>query len=91
MADKNDTTMMIPFCVSESIADRQNAIIKKLWIMCILLIALLVCSNGAWLWYESQFETVSTTQEVEQSIDGSGSEIRMIGIGDVNGESEADR
>lgn len=90
MADNNDMTM-IPFYVSESIVDRQCSTIKKLWIMCVLLIILLVGTNGAWLWYESQFETVSTTQEIEQSIDGADGNIRMIGIGDVYGESEANR
>lgn len=44
--------------------------IKRLWITIILLIVLLVASNGAWLWYESQFETITTTQEVEQTTEG---------------------
>lgn len=90
MADKNDM-MMIPFCVSESIADRQGVTIKRLWIMCILLIVLLVGTNGAWLLYESQFQTICTTQEVEQSIESSDGTIRMIGIGGAYGESETDR
>ena len=42
--------------------------IKRLWITIILLIVLLVGSNCAWIYYESQFETVTTTieQDVEQ-------------------------
>ena len=44
--------------------------IKRLWITIILLIVLFVGSNCAWLWYESQFETVTTTQEVEQTTEG---------------------
>ena len=62
-------------------------VIKRLWIVIILLIVLLVASNGAWLWYESQWETVeSTTQEVEQITDGGGSN-SFVG-GDVYGSSE---
>ena len=40
--------------------------IKRLWITTILLIVLLVGSNAAWIWYESQFEEVVWTQEVVQ-------------------------
>ena len=35
--------------------------IKRLWIMSLILIILLVGSNIAWLYYESQFEDVTTT------------------------------
>ena len=37
--------------------------IKRLWILIILLIALLFATNGAWLWYESQFTEESWTYE----------------------------
>lgn len=39
--------------------------IRRLWITTILLIVLLVATNGAWLWYESQFEYFTVTQESE--------------------------
>lgn len=65
MNDKEPTT--IPFCVFESMADRQSHTIKRLWIMCLLLIILLVGSNGLWLWYESQWSYYE--QEVEQEIE----------------------
>lgn len=39
---------------------------RRLWIVILLLIAALVASNVGWLWYESQFETVITTQTVMQ-------------------------
>lgn len=49
------------------IASMAERTIKRLWIVIILLVVLLVGSNVAWLWYESQFETVETqiTQENE--------------------------
>ena len=41
--------------------DRKN---KRLWILVIILLAMLFCSNAGWIWYESQFEDVMTvTQE----------------------------
>lgn len=54
--------------------------IRRLWITTILLIVLLVASNGAWLWYESSFEYFETSIEAEQDGDG----INIVGGGDVN-------
>ena len=55
----------IPYYVAEGMIDRQSMTIKRLWILCILLVVLLVGSNAMWLWYESQFDTVTVTQEGE--------------------------
>lgn len=43
--------------------------IKRLWIVILLLVVLLVGSNVAWLWYESQFEDEIITQDVTQEAD----------------------
>lgn len=48
---------------------RQERTIKRLWILLILVISLLVATNGAWLWYENQWEVVETT-EITQENDG---------------------
>lgn len=74
----------IPYYVAEGMLDRQSATIKRLWIMCILLIILLVATNGLWIWYESQF--MYYEQEVEQEIEAEG-DFTVIGIGDNYGES----
>ena len=63
MSDKETAT--IPYFVAEGMFDRQSLTIKRLWIMCILLIVLLVGSNIAWIYYESQFEDFVVTQENE--------------------------
>jgi hypothetical protein len=46
--------------------------IVRLWVVIIILIAFLVGTNIGWLVYESQFETVETTEEitVESGDDG---------------------
>lgn len=41
---------------------RMERIIRRLWILCIILIVLLVGTNGAWIWYNSQFEYFEITQ-----------------------------
>lgn len=43
--------------------------IKKLWVIIILLVVLLFGSNAAWVYYESQFETVQT-EITQDNLDG---------------------
>jgi len=63
----------------------QERTIRRLWILAILLIILLVGTNIGWIVYESQYQDVTVTQEVEQDADnGSNS---FVG-GDVYGEAE---
>ena len=57
----------VPYIVHESSMARMERQIKRLWIAVLLLIVLLVGTNGAWLWYNSQFETVETVMEEYQS------------------------
>lgn len=75
----------------DSIAARLERTIKRLWIMCLVLIILLVGSNIAWLIYESQWQYVSTDteiqQEVEQEIDGIGNNT-FVG-GDYGSETDS--
>lgn len=53
----------VPYIVHESAMARAERAAKRLWIVIILLIVLLVGSNCAWLWYESQFEEIIVTQK----------------------------
>lgn len=55
----------VPYIVHEAAMARQEWTIKRLWILALVALALLVGTNGAWLWYESQFEDISVTQENE--------------------------
>ena len=58
-----DDVVMIPYIVHEGDMARQERTIKRLWILCILLVVLLCGSNIAWFRYESQFEDVVTTTQ----------------------------
>lgn len=77
----------VPYIVHESAMARQERTIKRLWILLILVISLLVATNGAWLWWESQWEVYETYQEVTQEADGDGSN-RFVG-GDYYGWPES--
>ena len=56
--------------------------IKRLWICVLVLIIALIGTNGAWLYYQSQFEDVVWTQEVVQ--DAENGTNNFVG-GDDNG------
>lgn len=76
----------VPYIVHESSMARMERQIKRLWITILLLIAMLVATNGAWILYESQFSDIVTTIEAEQ--DGSGVNIVSGGDLDYGAESE---
>lgn len=60
----------VPYIVHESAMARAERSTKRLWAVIILLIVMLVASNGVWIWYESQFEVVEATKIVQENADG---------------------
>ena len=54
---------MMPISVHEYDMARMERIVKRLWIVILLLVVCLVGSNLAWTIYESQFKDVVITQE----------------------------
>ena len=77
--DKKD----VPYIAFESEVARFERIIKKLYILLIILIFSLFASNLAWLyvWNQYDYETVET-QEIQADQDGKG--INIVGGEDVN-------
>lgn len=63
MKETEKNTSTIQYYVHEAIMARMERTIKRLWILCIMLIILFVGTNGYWIWYESQFEDIVVTQE----------------------------
>ncbi len=55
----------VPYVVHESTVARMERIIKRQWIALIVAICLLFASFGLFVWYESQFETISYEQDGE--------------------------
>ena len=79
---------MIPYFSHEGDMARMERANKRLWIIILVLIVALVGSNGAWIYYESQFvDEVS----VKQDVDTGAGDAYVNGIGDFNyGTSETD-
>ena len=75
----------VPYIVHESSMARMERQIKRLWITVLVLIVMVVATNGAWIWYESQFSDIETTIEAEQ--DGSG--VNIVSGGDLDYGAES--
>ena len=65
---KTEDIKDVSYIVFESTLARLDRVIKRLWIVILILVFLLVGTNIGWLYYQSQFETVTetTTQDVKQ-------------------------
>ena len=66
---EHNASESVPYIVHEASMARMERQAKRLWITVLALIVILVATNGAWIWYESQFSDIVTTIEAEQ--DGS--------------------
>ena len=62
---KEQPSETVPYIVHEGMMARAERTAKRLWITILLLIVLLVGTNGAWIWYQSQFEDIAISQENE--------------------------
>lgn len=81
----SDNGITIPFATYELGMARYERENKRLWLAILVLIAALVVSNVLWLAFQSQYEQVDITQDVEQQADDGGSNV-FIG-GDSYGEA----
>lgn len=80
----------VPYIVHEGEMARAERHIKRLWILCIIIFLALIATNAGWIWYESQYEDLVLTQEVEQDAgEGGMNNFRgnVVG-GDYYGETE---
>lgn len=81
----------VPYIVHESAMARAERIIKRLWITIFVLLGIVVATNGAWLWYESQYVD-EVTETIETSAEGGGNAYGTIITGNDSevhyGESE---
>ena len=80
----------VSYFVHESIMVRQERTIRRLWILCLVLILCLVGTNLAWTVYENGFTDEITTTTIEAHSDGGSAianesgEITINGIGEDN-------
>ena len=61
----NNTPASVPYVVHESAMARAERVIKRQWIAIVLLVCMLFGAFGLFVWYESQFETISYEQDGE--------------------------
>lgn len=81
---------MVSRYAMEELAARQDIANRRSHIINIILVILLFASWIGFFVYESQFEEVTTTEEVQQEIDADGTAI-VAGIGDaIYGEGQTD-
>lgn len=85
----DNNTPMINYAAHEGMMARMERTIRRLWILCIILIVLLAGTNAAWIWYESQFmdESLTVTQDLDS---GNGGDAVINDGVHINGESETD-
>lgn len=55
----------VPYVVHEGEMTRMERTNHRLWILCIMLLVALLATNAGWIWYESQWEVVETTESYE--------------------------
>ena len=82
---KEQPSETVPYIVHEGMMARAERTAKRLWITILLLIVLLVGTNGMWIWYESQFEETTTTIEAEAD-DGGNAVANNNGMVNYNGK-----
>ena len=76
---------IISYAAHEGMMARMERTIRRLWVLCIILILLLAGTNAAWIYYENSFEDVVIT--AEQSAETGNN--YAVG-GDINGEAKSD-
>ena len=80
----------VPYVVFESELARLERIIHRQFVLIVIAVLLLVGTNAYWIYYESQFQEITTT-EVTQDVDSGDGGDAIINDGvRINGESETD-
>ena len=85
--DKKPST--VPYAVLEDFKETAKANNRKWFIICLIIFLVAAFSNGYWIWKDSQYEDVITTETYEVNQDAkSGNNSSIINGGEVvNGET----
>lgn len=80
----------VPYVVFESELARLERIIHRQFVLIVIAVLLLVGTNAYWIYYESKFQEITTT-EVTQDVDSGDGGDAIINDGvRLNGEGETD-
>ena len=90
MENKDVNLPDVPYLVHEESMVKMERIIKRLWILCIIVFAAFVISNTVWIVYENQWQYVeaTNTNEISQDVISDGD--ATIGDITINGEQSED-
>lgn len=81
----------VSYLAFEATSARLERINKRLWIALLVLILALIGTNAGWIYYESSYQDVVVTQEVEATSDGNSDlHINTVGGDYHGGESKSD-
>ena len=80
---RNKSADPVPFAVFECVVSSHKRTVMCLWVVILVLAVMLFGSNLAWVYYESQWEVVQTTETYEATTDGGGTAI-------INGDGVVD-
>ena len=83
---KTEDVKDVSYIAFESVVARFDRVIKRLWVIILILIFLLIGTNLSWLYYESQFEDVTETTVTQDVKSGKGNAAINDGV-HINGES----
>lgn len=78
----------IPYIAHEADMTRMERMNRRLWILAIVLIVALIGTNAGWIYYENQFQDISTS--VEQEVDTGEGDANVIGVGDYHGTDKTE-
>ena len=78
----------IPYIVHEADMTRMERTNRRLWVLAIILIVALIGTNAGWIYYENQFQDISTS--VEQEVDTGEGNANVIGVGDYHGTDKTE-
>lgn len=78
----------VPYIAHEAILARMERMNSRCFVVIIILVVLLFLTNGAWIYYESQYEFVTETTSVTQTSEEG--DVNFIGNdGDItNGKAD---
>ena len=90
--EEQNGRIMIDYVAHEADMAIMERVNSRLWKALLVVIVLFVVSNAFWIWRESQFEDVVTTETVTQESDAQDGGTAIVNNGgDLNyGESSAD-
>lgn len=83
----DEQALPVPFQTHQTDMARLERANRRLWILCLVMLALFVASNAIWIWRETQYEDVVIT--AEQEADGNSNNY-AIGGDMYGGPAESD-